>query len=411
MVILNEIIHSVVEEKTMIQESLKIKNFGPLKNVVMENIRPVMVLLGRSGSGKSLILKILAMMRHVCKKQFIRRAWNLSGMTKTSFRIRKDSYLRFADVEHLVKSDTSIHYSIVLEGVQCHINFEDGKFSVKVIGANSTIGPFLKVAFISDMRNLLASWAKKGASVQSKVLDNYFAETFSLWEEALDAKSSSEQSIDYLNASFQINKSDVGGRRELVITDGRGRKTFFSRCASGERSSIPVGIILRYLTRSYDYRSAIQKSYLSDLIDFLFEKSQRSKGIDSDKMNMAMFEKMYLCVHVEEPELSLDPNTQLRFAEELIEVMSCAKERLESSIIFTTHSPYWVTALNAIAAERKHKFLSWDRLGGYIVTEEGTVSDLRDNDSQLLMTPNMDEASVTIDEKYNSVLEKIGDVV
>ena len=45
------------------------------------------------------------------------------------------------------------------------------------------------------------------------------------------------------------------------------------------------------------------------------------------------------------------------------------------------------------------------------MTEEGTVLDLRDNDSQLLMTPNMDEASVTIDEKYNSVLEKIGDVI
>ena len=88
------------------KETLVIRNLGPLTDVVLDDIRPVMVLLGKSGSGKSLILKALAMMRHVCKKQLIRRALKASGVSKTSFRIRKDSYLKFADIENLISGST-----------------------------------------------------------------------------------------------------------------------------------------------------------------------------------------------------------------------------------------------------------------------------------------------------------------
>lgn len=72
----------------MIQETLHIKSLGPLHNVAMDDIRPVMVLVGNTGSGKSLVLKVLAMMRHVAKCMLIRRALKASGVKKKSFRIR-----------------------------------------------------------------------------------------------------------------------------------------------------------------------------------------------------------------------------------------------------------------------------------------------------------------------------------
>jgi len=99
-----------------IHESLKIKDLGPLVDVVINNIWPVTVLIGESGSGKSLILKILAMMRHVCKKQLIRRVLKISGVKKTSFRIPKDSYLSFAEIEHLVVATTHIQYELQYDG-------------------------------------------------------------------------------------------------------------------------------------------------------------------------------------------------------------------------------------------------------------------------------------------------------
>ena len=391
-----------------IHESLKIKALGPLLDVVLDDIRPVTVLVGESGSGKSLILKVLAMMRHVCKMELIRRALKISGVNKTSISIRKDSYLAFAEIGNLVGSETRIGYELSCNGMlNCQISLDKKGFSVHLDdrAANDEAGSFLKIAFISDTRNLLASWARKGANIQSKILDNYFSEMYRLWDEAMDAKSSTEQSINYLNTKLFVGKNK-SGRRDVVIVNNNGRKTSFEHGASGEKASIPISIILRYLTHGYDYEQAVRRSYKSIILDAMMRKSEDGKQfIPSDKM--LSFREYCLFVHIEEPELSLDPVTQLRFADDLIGIMDSAikEKQLDASIMFTTHSPYWVTALNTIAQEGRSKFLSWNRLGGYLIKNDGTVESLRDEESHLLMTPNMDEASETLDMRYNTALE------
>ena len=50
------------------KEYLSIKSFGPIKDVKLDNIKPFTFFIGESGSGKSTILKVLAMMRHMCKQ-------------------------------------------------------------------------------------------------------------------------------------------------------------------------------------------------------------------------------------------------------------------------------------------------------------------------------------------------------
>ena len=49
------------------KESLKIKNFGPIKEANIE-IKPLMVFIGESGSGKSAILKLMSLLRWVHKQ-------------------------------------------------------------------------------------------------------------------------------------------------------------------------------------------------------------------------------------------------------------------------------------------------------------------------------------------------------
>ena len=390
-----------------IHESLKIRGLGPLVDVVLDDIRPVTVLVGESGSGKSLILKVLAMMRHVCKKELIRRALKLSGINRTSISIRKDSYLAFAEIGHLVGTRTLIEYELHDDSLECQIRLDSKGFGVHFneSATRDKIGPFLKIAFISDTRNMLASWARKGANIQSKILDNYFAETYGLWDEAMDAKSSTEQSIDYLKTRLLVGKGE-SGRREVVIVNKDGRKTLFEHGATGEKASIPVSIILRYLTHGYDFERAVQRSYKSVILDAMMGASEDGWRLIPRDKGILSFKNHFLCVHIEEPELSLDPVTQLRFADELMRIMDSTIERsLEASIMFTTHSPYWVTALNTIAEEGRSKFLSWNRLGGYVVKNNGTVETIRDEASHLLMTPNMDEASEALDTRYNSALE------
>ena len=155
----------------MIKETLRIKNIGPLRDAKLDDIRPVMVLVGATGAGKSLILKILAMMRHVAKKQIIRRALKASGVTKSVFRLRRDTYLLYADIEHLIKDDSSIEYTLCDDEIECCVVLDRENFRTDISGLsdNDAIGPFMKIAFVSDSRNLVASWAKKGAVIQTGV--------------------------------------------------------------------------------------------------------------------------------------------------------------------------------------------------------------------------------------------------
>ena len=77
-----------------------------------------------------------------------------------------------------------------------------------------------------------------------------------------------------------------------------------------------------------------------------------------------------------------------------------------TSVIFTTHSPYWVTALNTIVEERRNSYLTWNRIGGYFVSDAGDVTSLRDDESEILRTPNMDDATQELDDRYNRAVEQ-----
>lgn len=44
------------------RESISIKNFGPLKNISIDDIKPLTVFIGESASGKSTLMKVIVLM-------------------------------------------------------------------------------------------------------------------------------------------------------------------------------------------------------------------------------------------------------------------------------------------------------------------------------------------------------------
>ena len=46
------------------KESIIIKNFGPLKEVEIDDIKPLTVFIGKSAGGKSIIMKVIVLMRY-----------------------------------------------------------------------------------------------------------------------------------------------------------------------------------------------------------------------------------------------------------------------------------------------------------------------------------------------------------
>ena len=53
-----------------LKEKLIVREFGPLTNVEID-FKRITLLIGPSASGKSTLLKIVAMMRHILKMQLV----------------------------------------------------------------------------------------------------------------------------------------------------------------------------------------------------------------------------------------------------------------------------------------------------------------------------------------------------
>ena len=75
------------------QERLIIKNFGPIIKAEID-IKPFMVFIGESGSGKSVILKLLSLFRWIYKKNILRDIAKNASIKKELYRFRIDKMLR-----------------------------------------------------------------------------------------------------------------------------------------------------------------------------------------------------------------------------------------------------------------------------------------------------------------------------
>ena len=76
------------------KESIKIKNLGPLRNIEIDNIKPLTVLIGESGSGKSLLMKTLILFRYIYKMLNIRWYLRNSNVNKSRFKPVSYTHLR-----------------------------------------------------------------------------------------------------------------------------------------------------------------------------------------------------------------------------------------------------------------------------------------------------------------------------
>ena len=59
-------------------ESLQVRNYRALKDITVERITPLTVLLGPNGSGKSTVFDVFAFLSE-CFKDGLRRAWDRRG--------------------------------------------------------------------------------------------------------------------------------------------------------------------------------------------------------------------------------------------------------------------------------------------------------------------------------------------
>ena len=92
------------------KESIIIRNFGPIKEVEIDNVQPFTVFIGESGSGKSTVMKVIVLFRWIYKMVNIRSYLKHANISQSPFTFEFKSYLKNNGIFDYLKKNTEIIY-------------------------------------------------------------------------------------------------------------------------------------------------------------------------------------------------------------------------------------------------------------------------------------------------------------
>lgn len=320
-------------------ESIKIKNFGPIKDIEIQDLKKVTVFIGESGSGKSTIMKVIALFRWLYKMMNIRSYLKLSGIKKCPFRFKFDSLLKTSGMLGYLKPDSVLEYS---NGT---LTLQWDPLKKKLQGTSSFIPKnelsLEKISFISDKRSLISDIIDNNMNLKRNMY--YLSETYNDFEMAVDAVR--EMSIVDLGVKLVTRKTNQGMKYMIVPNDENASSYSIklNESSSGTQNVVPLNIIVEYYSKYYDLVSSINSAVLSYV--------SKSDNLTSFKavQDIGSFSNKNVHLIIEEPELSLFPSSQCDLVDFLIKSINSGENRdYMISLMMATHSPYIVNYLNVM---------------------------------------------------------------
>lgn len=373
------------------KETIVIKNFGPIREANIENLHPLTILIGESGSGKSTILKVVALFRYIYKMLNIRFYLKSSQIDRSPFRIRLNDYFKTNALNQYVKSDSEIIYTVSFGHSSYTLSYRNGKLQMPK-SMNSEDLVYIKGSFISENRNIIPTWAAKDASNRGATLGFYFHETYKDFDEATNVIDHLD--LDFLNMKLLIRK--VGGKKKYSITDrSQSYAPIDLRAASsGMQTSTPLVTITNYFAHHFDFKAALRRSVLS----YLYDTDRLSKF--QPKVELTDLPRNVF-VHVEEPELSLYPYAQMLLLDQLVRDMYSARTNgIRMDIMMATHSPYIVNYANLLLQRGRQAQQANPTEGNYGWLMENEISVYRVVEGTLQPMVGMNENNVPVIDTY-----------
>lgn len=388
------------------KESIIIKNFGPLKEVEIDDIKPLTVFIGKSAGGKSIIMKVIVLMRYIYKMVNIRSYLKNAKITRSPFKLRFNSLLHDG-LKGMITAQTEIYYTVVINGNKYTLKYTNRGLQSDINIPDKDL-IFFKEAYVSGMRSLIPIWASKAVSVKGENLGFFFHETFNDFNDATDVIK--EQKLEYLNLKMKVRKS--GNRPKLFTIESLQNDAVpieLRYASSGIQTSAPLVAIVHYFAQEFSFKDAFQRSVLN----YLYKQDLLTKftlGINRNKLGK------YVHIHIEEVELSLAPEDQRAFMSNLVEeVFHKNKKDRKLGLMVSTHSPYIVNHLNVLLragyfekARENYPFLEKDDIAVYRVNEGKIISLMAtDNDTgeYVINALDMSDTMERIFEEYESMEE------
>ena len=388
------------------KESIIIKNFGPLKEVEIDDIKPLTVFIGKSAGGKSIIMKVIVLMRYIYKMVNIRSYLKNAKITRSPFKLRFNSLLHDG-LKGMITAQTEIYYTVEINGNKYTLKYTNRCLQSDINIPDKDL-TFFKEAYVSGMRSLIPIWASKAVSVKGENLGFFFHETFNDFNDATDVIK--EQKLEYLNLKMKVRKS--GNRPKLFTIESLQNDAVpieLRYASSGIQTSAPLVAIVHYFAQEFSFKDAFQRSVLN----YLYKQDLLTKftlGINRNKLGK------YVHIHIEEVELSLAPEDQRAFMSNLVEeVFHKNKKDRKLGLMVSTHSPYIVNHLNVLLragyfekARENYPFLEKDDIAVYRVNEGKIISLMAtDNDTgeYVINALDMSDTMERIFEEYESMEE------
>jgi hypothetical protein len=250
-----------------------------------------------------------------------------------------------------------------------------------------------KMSFISDKRNLIPD-ILAGYNTE---MNFYLNETYSDFKKAEEHVK--KLSLDYLDVKYQAEK--VNSRMQYFILDKKEKyKIKLESASSGTQTLVPLSVIMEYFSKHYDFK----KRFNAIVLDYM---AQNDSLKDFRAMqNIGDIKHRNIHIHIEEPELSLYPESQCDLINSIVN--SCfvqAHDGYNMSMMLTTHSPYIINHLNLLmkAYDRGQQVgnaaLDYDNVAVFQVAE-GRLLDLKILNEHLVNTNPLSDTMNAIYDKY-----------
>lgn len=424
------------------KEQLIIKNFGPIVKAEID-IKPFMVFIGESGSGKSVILKTLALCRWIYKKinfasvvahiEPIDKTRNMKNVYKNVYKkeIREidiKTLMNESGLSDFINCDEKMEIKYHIGGIfNFTIKTIDRKLQLEVpddfyVQKNDII--LEKVAFISDDRFSIPTLLQGVVGL----IPHYTKETFTNFNEATFFFTNNNAKMQSNTLNFELTTESKKDKNEWFITKN-GHKVNFDNASSGMKSVAIIEPIINFYTHHYSIQKSLNKFLLSIVNDrnLLSVNILIDIALNMKRGNISDEYKRRVSLLIEEPEISLFPSAQKSLVEYLVgtcfgDSRHLAKQKKDVNIAFSTHSPYMLSSLNCLLLTYEvanknpnlkekveiiipNKFwLDINKFNAFKV-ENGEVFSIIDKETNLILAESIDEVSEEIGETFDKLLE------
>lgn len=398
--------------------TIRIQNFGPIKDTGHIQLTEVMLIIGRQSSGKSTFMKVLCHCRWV-EKRIMTRPDNVVQAYTHNRRFATELKQFHRVDEMYFQEDTSIEYdgdvvSISLSGKNnnAKITRKNGKWENRY---NT------KISYIPAERNLVSAVRNINSAYKTDDRDALFNFILEWNEYRRDFTKNSQLKLS-LTDDFKYYDED--GQDYIVLPNGNPITSFFA--SSGVQSIMPIDVISEKTIYAV---GNVTKYSVDDLMSRMIEILDKNKEAEPTEELSKTMESMreYMKyksaqLFIEEPEQNLYPDAQRLLVLNLIRRIKKAEtaECKRSMLMMTTHSPYVLSTMNALIADAAAKeqkpedarlndmidestLLPIEAYSAYFINKNGTFDDIKDLDIPMFSGIDLDSVSDWVDEHVSRI--------